>query len=304
MQLAILREELLSITSTWQEAVILNHFLFLLKRTKSFDNYVAELEAVLGDDVLPGSEKIGLKHGWFYKSARDLSRELMFGWSPSTALKYVEKLVESTLIERRHNPHFGWDKTYQYRPDVPLIQQKLLENGYVLDGFPITPPTAQPKPMKKPARREHTSEELLGMLLGGRANTSGGDEYDAAERVIKDSGWVIRPDAARKAAIHFFAALPSWIDDMPTSKTLRAKWAKGFREHASEFPLDALYGLYQQAWAELRDSGLSITWPGAMTNKMVEIRRKNRNQKADSLFGESDDDPQVAALTGGDDDGK
>lgn len=310
MQMAILREEYLSITDGWQSAVILNHFIFLLKRTRSFHAYLVELKSILPDENVLDADTTGISSGWFYKSARQLSQELMFGWSPSTTLKYVNKLVESNLVERRRNPNFNWDKTYQYRPNIPVIQSRLAEHGFVLDGFRLSSPAQTPTPTDtnttntKKQASQASPEKLLQVLLGGRARAADGaeDSYDAAERLIASTGWNIRPDSARQAAVHFFAALPDWSDDMPTSPSLRKKWAKAFREHAAEFGNDNLYNLYKQAWSELRHSGLSITWPGAMTTKMIDVRRKKRQERVKRASWLDDDiDPQEAALLGGDD---
>lgn len=298
MKKSVIREELVVLTGNWKLAIVLNQLLYWLGRTKDFSLYIAEVKSVLGDSLFQDMEKLDTKHGWIYKSAAQLSQELMTGWSPSTVLKLLAELVELGYVDRRRNPHFGWDKTYQYRPNIYLVQQDLAKMGFVLDGFPIMILPAQSTPEPEIPIEPHKPDKnvlppadvQMSVLFAGRVGD--GQNYDNAEQAIRRSGWRIKDETTRRVAIHFFAALPEWLDDIPQGDSLRKKWSKGFRDHAQEFTLDELPSLYRKAWDELKPSGLSITWSGAFTTKMLELKqKKNQSRKAPAWF-DNEIDPQ------------
>jgi hypothetical protein len=130
-KVAVIREELVALTGHWLDAIILNQFLYWSERTRDFDKFLEEER-----ERDPGKE-IELTYGWIFKSAEELTDELMTCMSPTTTLRHINKLVESGYLDRRRNPRHKWDRTWQYRPNVLRIQTDLMEIGYVLSNYTI-----------------------------------------------------------------------------------------------------------------------------------------------------------------------
>jgi len=127
---AVIKEELVVLTGVCLKAVVLNQFIYWSERTRDFDAFIEEERKRNPETV------VNLTHGWIYKSAKELSDEVMIGSHDTVARKLAE-LVKDGWIKRRNNPNYTWDRTYQYRPAIREIQVALQELGYALDGYPL-----------------------------------------------------------------------------------------------------------------------------------------------------------------------
>ena len=127
---AVIKEELVVLTGDCLKAVVLNQFIYWSERTRDFDAFIEEEKKRNPETV------VNLTHGWIYKSAKELSDEVMIGSHDTVARKLAE-LVKDGWIKRRNNPNYTWDRTYQYRPAIREIQVALQELGYALDGYPL-----------------------------------------------------------------------------------------------------------------------------------------------------------------------
>ena len=127
---AVIKEELVVLTGDCLKAVVLNQFIYWSERTRDFDAFIEEEKKRNPETV------VNLTHGWIYKSAKELSDEVMIGSHDTVARKLAE-LVKDGWIKRRNNPNYTWDRTYQYRPAIREIQIALQELGYALDGYPL-----------------------------------------------------------------------------------------------------------------------------------------------------------------------
>ena len=127
----VIKEEMIALTGHYVEALILNQFLYWGKRVGDFDQFIAEEKR--RDPEL----NIEATHGWIYKTATDLNDELMLGMSAQTILRHIEPLVERGWLEKRHNPKYAWDRTWQYRPNIRQIQLDLQNLGYALEHYPL-----------------------------------------------------------------------------------------------------------------------------------------------------------------------
>lgn len=128
----VIKEELVALTGHYIEALILNQFIYWSERTKDFDKFIDEERQRNPDAKI----EVEPRHGWIYKSADELSDELMLGSAPATIRRYLGKLVEKGFLQERNNPNHAWDRCLQYRPDVNKIQIELHNLGYPLDGYP------------------------------------------------------------------------------------------------------------------------------------------------------------------------
>ncbi len=132
---AVVKEELVALTGDWMKAIILNQFIYWSERVNDFDAFIEEEKARNSDT------NIELTNGWIYKSAKQLAQEVMAGSDDSVNRRLAE-LVEDGWIDRRTNPNYAWDRTYQYRVDIVKIQVSLQKLGFALEDYPLVTSTA------------------------------------------------------------------------------------------------------------------------------------------------------------------
>ena len=128
MKRAVLTEELYQLTGDDLAAIILRQFLYWAVRQSHVDEYLKEEKARLdGTDTTPEPTD-----GWIYKSARELSGEIMCSASENTVRARIKFLVEKGWLGERRNPLYRWDKTLQYRASLGQIECDLRQLGYTL----------------------------------------------------------------------------------------------------------------------------------------------------------------------------
>ncbi|MEZ4529224.1 MAG: hypothetical protein R2941_25220 [Desulfobacterales bacterium] len=131
---AVIKEEYLEITGRFQSALILNQLIYWTERTHDFDRFLEEEnERNLSEGLDPVN--VPLRRGWIYKSASQLSQELMLGVSDQTIARYMKELIALGFVQERSNPVHRWDRTRQYRVDMVRVQKSLSEKGYSLSGW-------------------------------------------------------------------------------------------------------------------------------------------------------------------------
>jgi hypothetical protein len=131
---AVIKEELVAITGNFLEAVILNQMLYWSERTRDFADFVEEEQVRFRNSTQDGTN-LSLQHGWIYKKAEDLINETMAGISSNSMRKYINSLVNKHFLHKRRNPTYKWDKTYQYRVDLPAIVTSIGQAGYSLQDY-------------------------------------------------------------------------------------------------------------------------------------------------------------------------
>ncbi|MBF0203591.1 MAG: helix-turn-helix transcriptional regulator, partial [Desulfamplus sp.] len=136
-KIAIIREEYISITGRYEQALILNQFIYWTERVYDFDKFIIEENARKDNHGLQ-EEMQELTHGWIYKTAAQLADELMTGWSVSTTRIHLKKLIETGFIEERVNPKYKWNQTRQYRVNLNAVEDALLVQGYSIPNFTVT----------------------------------------------------------------------------------------------------------------------------------------------------------------------
>ena len=132
---AVIKEELISITGNYIDAIILNQLIYWSERVRDFDKFIEQEKTIAerhGEDV-----NFEPTCGWIYKTADELSEETMLGLSKSNMRQHLKKLLSLNFIQERENPKYRWDKTKQYRVNIANIQIALQELGYCLEGYPL-----------------------------------------------------------------------------------------------------------------------------------------------------------------------
>ena len=133
----VIKEELVKLTGDFRPALILNQFIYWSERMYDADKYIMEeKERALKEDLVVNIDE---SKGWIYKTAEELSEEIMTGMSQSTIGRYIKQLVDKGYLIKRRNPKYKWDKTYQYRVNLYKIQLDLGKMGYVLEGYKLLP---------------------------------------------------------------------------------------------------------------------------------------------------------------------
>lgn len=136
LKVAVIREEYMAILDNDPTAaIILNQFIYWSQRVNDFDEFIEEENNRIEDD----SQKIPKLQGWIYKSSKKLHEELMSCYTPETIRTKVNILVKKKLLEKRKNPKYKWDHTYQYRLDTHRLRELLDEKGHVLQGYKLLP---------------------------------------------------------------------------------------------------------------------------------------------------------------------
>lgn len=130
IKMAVIREDLVVLTGSMEEAVILGQLIYWINRMKDAGRYKLEERERLENDSADS-----FKHGWIYKKADELAEEVMLGVSPNTIRKYLGKIVEKNYVKRRNNPRYKWDKTLQYRVNLVKVILDLSNLGYPIDYY-------------------------------------------------------------------------------------------------------------------------------------------------------------------------
>lgn len=131
---AVIREDLLSITSDFREAIILNQFIYWSERIADADTLIEKENEIAKNN---GEEERNPFYGWIYKTSEDLAEEVMLGLSATQIRRYVKNLVNYGYLLQRNNPKYKWDRTLQYKVNLVNIARALKSNGYSLSEYKI-----------------------------------------------------------------------------------------------------------------------------------------------------------------------
>ena len=136
----VIKEPLVRLTGNFIPALILNQFIYWSERMYDTDDYIEEENERYiknGENCVINIDKESLECGWVYKTANELNDELMLDIHRSTLQRKIDGLVDAGYLQRRNNPKYKWDRTYQYRVDMLKIQLDLLKIGYSLDNYKL-----------------------------------------------------------------------------------------------------------------------------------------------------------------------
>jgi DNA-binding MarR family transcriptional regulator len=129
----VLKEEFFAITECLEEAIVLNQMCYWSERMKEMDEFLEEEYTMLVDHIAV------LSHGWIYKSAAGLAKEMFGAVSEKTMNRILDRLVNKNFLRRRRNPNpkYKFDKTYHYRVNFVEIILKLQLKKMPLSGYQV-----------------------------------------------------------------------------------------------------------------------------------------------------------------------
>ena len=149
---AVIRKDLVDLLGDAIEAVVLHQLIYWTKTIHTFDKLLLE-EAARAKDNGVGAD-YPFAEGWIYKSADELTDEVMLGSRAQVARKLVS-LEERGYIVTRQNPKYRWDRTKQYRLDLIKLEKDLRARGYTLRAMDIRV-TAEDRIEHSTAQPEHS----------------------------------------------------------------------------------------------------------------------------------------------------
>lgn len=103
MKIIPIREDLVSITDNYVQAIILNYFIEEYEKSKQ---------------------------EWISRKAKDLSTELLLNVSGMTIQRRLIELLDKKYLETRNNPEDKFDKTHEYKVNMDKINKDLKNKGY------------------------------------------------------------------------------------------------------------------------------------------------------------------------------
>ena len=151
----VIKEELVALTGKVNHAIVLNQMIYWSERVKDSDKFIEEeLEKqrrnIDGSQESEEDIKSYLKNGWIYKTADEMVEECMGITSRQTMSRIFKDLVDKGWLDKRKNPKYKWDKTWQYRVNLTKIQADLQDKGYSLEGYSL---------LNKPGTKDNSEDE-------------------------------------------------------------------------------------------------------------------------------------------------
>lgn len=132
---AVLREEYYALTGNATTAMVLNQMMYWSERSKDADKFLLEEQERLEANGI--IKPVELSNGWIYKSAKELTKELMNIASVRKIGQSLNDLVDLGYLSSRKNPdkRYGFDKTKHYRPNLLKLQLDLFKKGYTIPNY-------------------------------------------------------------------------------------------------------------------------------------------------------------------------
>lgn len=183
----VIKEELLALCENdFTEAIILHQMIFwqgTINRADSEIHNEIEQRKKLGLDYSKLENK--LRNGWFWKTAQELSEEIMGIKSRRTCSRALESLTEKKFLLSKPNIRGKWDNTLGYKVDLDYINSELEKLGYSLQGYTKD----DNKPSNSPSGQNDHSEGQNDQSTGHPDSSSGQNDHSKGQndRTVTES---------------------------------------------------------------------------------------------------------------------
>jgi len=136
----VIKEELLALCDgNFNEALVLDQLIFWQGIVNENDREIQEqIDKKKKLDLDTQSLEKKLRHGWFWKTAQNLSEEIMNYRSEDVIRTTLRKIESKHFIESRNKIRGPWDNTKGYRVNLEYIQQELQKLGFSLEGYSLS----------------------------------------------------------------------------------------------------------------------------------------------------------------------
>jgi len=109
------------------EAALLNHLEYCLTWKRRTQGQAERLnQAALASGELPTQDT----EDWWYATFDELGENLLNCWGRSKVITSLNSLIERGYVERRRNPKYKMDRTWQYRLCIQNVRDGLKKAGY------------------------------------------------------------------------------------------------------------------------------------------------------------------------------
>lgn len=173
----VLKEEMVAVTGGAVSGLILNQMVYWTEILNSSDQelqkQIEEFQKLGLEHKVRGLEK-QLRNGWFWKSAQELSEELMGISSRGTIDRKLKELCSANFIETRKNPNNKMDKTNHYRVNMGFLRQELKKLGYTLDGYAI--------PEDEKSKDKNVAETLIPPIAQNEQSNAHNEQWNAQNK--------------------------------------------------------------------------------------------------------------------------
>lgn len=136
----VLKEEMVAVTGNAISAIVLNQMVYwteiLNKSDEEIRKEITEYQKLGLAHKVEKLEK-QLRNGWFWKTAQELSEELMGVSSRATIDRKLKELVDANFLEKKKNENNKMDKKNHFRVDLDFLRNELKKHGYTLEGYAI-----------------------------------------------------------------------------------------------------------------------------------------------------------------------
>ncbi|MEE6209007.1 hypothetical protein U3A55_02395 [Salarchaeum sp. III] len=140
----VIKEELVELCEgNFNEAIVLGQMIFWQGIVdKSDQELMKQIESNKKLELPTDKIEKKLRDGWFWKTAQELSEEVMNFKSRKVISNTLNSLVEKNFMFVKENMRGKWDNTHSYKVNLSYIQEKLQNIGYALDGYSLQTPTS------------------------------------------------------------------------------------------------------------------------------------------------------------------
>jgi len=237
-KVVVIRESLVDVTGSTNEAKILNQFLYWTSRIYSFAQLIQEekrrLEREGDNEKRIDIDVEELKAGWIYKSVDDLYDELLGDISQDTIAKCIKNLISKGFLFRRRNPRLRWDRTYQYRVDLVKISECLQKKGWTIAEFNIAPFTENRTSISE------NSEFNLGKVgVQNQDFPEAIPEINNIDYIKENNTYIVENEKNEKQEVIPYEEIVNYLNEKTgkqyrdttpkTRELIRARWNEGFR---------------------------------------------------------------------------
>lgn len=130
-KIALIRQDLVSLTEEPCSAIILDKLLYEALSVQDFELFIAE------EKRASLKNRTSFYHGWFSKSAQELLEDTMLTVSVSTLRRYLNILIKGGWVQTRKSAQNKGTRTPHYRVNLRKLCSDLYKNGYHLPDFAI-----------------------------------------------------------------------------------------------------------------------------------------------------------------------
>lgn len=164
------------------EAALLNHLEYCLMWKRRTQGQAERLnQAALASGELPAQDT----EDWWYATIDELGENLLNCWGRSKVIAALNSLILRGYVERRRNPKYKMDRTWQYRLCIQHVKDGLKKAGYEIadsDDASVENNQSEDQPMDTPPETVNASVESNRSSVGNNRSSVGNNRSSVESR--------------------------------------------------------------------------------------------------------------------------